>query len=381
MGHDDFLERLVERLNIMDANNVQAFILKLAREKGFLEAIFNTINEGILIIDKKLKINYCNRAATKLLGLPKDLKNVRVSQFLQEINWRKVLDDDSSEWQKLARSEIEILYPEKRVLQFYLVPHEQEKGLASVILIDVTENKQQTIEQLETQKLQVISMLAASVAHEIGNPLNSLSLHLQLLEQEIIDDSLDKEDALDIIKVAKNEIERLDVIINQFLKAIRPGTLHLESLSLTKVLGEALHFMRHEIESKKVVVICNLAETIPNIQGDKNALKQAFYNILKNAMQAMTDGGKITIECRYENGEIELIFSDTGTGISSKNISTMFEPFSTSKENGSGLGLMIVDRITREHGGDLSIVSEEGLGTSVIIKLYPAGRRIRVLSA
>ena len=381
MGHDDFLERLIQRLNIMDANNVQAFIMKLAREKGFLEAIFNTINEGILIIDKNLKINYCNRAATKLLGLPDDLKNVRVSQFLQGINWKKVLADDSNEWQKLARSEIEILYPEKRILQFYLVPHEQDNSLASVILIDVTESKKQTIEQIESQKLQIISMLAASVAHEIGNPLNSLSLHMQLLEQEIIDDSLDKDDALDIIKVAKNEIERLNMIINQFLKAIRPGSLHLEQLKLTKILGEALHFMRHEIENKKVVVSCNFSDTVPYIQGDANALKQAFYNILKNAIQAMTDGGKLVIECRYENGEIELIFTDTGIGISSKNLSTMFEPFSTSKEDGSGLGLMIVDRIIREHGGDLSIVSEEGLGTSVIIKFYPAGKRIRVLTA
>ncbi|UDQ99192.1 ATP-binding protein [Lentisphaerota bacterium WC36G] len=381
MGHEDFLERLIQRLNVMDTNSVQAFIMKLAREKGFLEAIFNTINEGILIVDKQLKINYCNRAAIKLLGLPDDLQHVRISQFLKEINWQKVLDNDAQEWQKLARSEIEILYPEKRILQFYLVPHEQDHSLASVILLDVTENKQQTIDQIESQKLQVISMLAASVAHEIGNPLNSLSLHLQLLEQEILEDSFDKEDALNIIRISKSEIERLDVIINQFLKAIRPGSLHLECLKLTKVLGEALHFMRHEIENKKVVVSCNFAETIPSIKGDKNALKQAFYNILKNAIQAMTDGGKLTIDCRYENGEIELTFTDTGTGINSKNFTTIFEPFSTSKENGSGLGLMIVDRIIREHGGDLSIVSEEGKGTSVIIKFYPAGRRIRVLSA
>ena len=379
MPKEDLLERLVSRINVMDTNSAQRFIMQLAKEKGFLETIFNTVHEGILIIDRSLKIKYFNQQASEMLGLPENISSVRISQFIQGVNWKKILGQDREEWQKISRHEIEIRYPEQRIVQFYLVPHEKNHQLASLILIDVTQNRNETIEQIESQKLQAISMLAASVAHELGNPLNSLSLHLQLLEREIEDDSLDKEEALELIATARNEISRLDVIVKQFLTSIRPGKPVMEMTDIKKVIIESLNFMRQEIENRKILIKCDWPDFMPQIKADSNLLKQAIYNILKNSIQAMQEKGKISISCSHNNGIIEIIFTDTGPGISQEEIGSVFQPFHTSKQTGSGLGLMIVEKIIREHGADLAIETEPGKGTSIIIKFYIHGRRVQFL--
>ncbi len=377
----NFLDRFIERVEDVDANSRQAYILRLTRERGFFETIFNAVEEGILVVDTRLRIRYFNSAAKEMLGLPEDLENIRMSQLLQGVDWRKILNQDAEEWAKISRQELEIVYPSHRFLSFYLVPHEENPGMATVILHDVTESRSRTLEAVESQTAQAVSMLAAGVAHEIGNPLNSLYLNLQLLERSCNDPelALSPEDSVEMIRDCKAEVERLDNIITSFLAAIRPGNPQLKPVDLRQLMLETLTFMRNELDGRSVQVKCHWPEQLSPVSGDAKQLKQAFFNILKNALQAMPVGGELKISAADSAEHIVLEIADTGNGITAKQMADLFAPFKTNKPDGNGLGMMIIERILREHGAEFAVNSVPHGGTSIEIRFPRFGRRISML--
>jgi signal transduction histidine kinase len=314
-----------------------------------------------------------------MLGLPDDLSKVRLSQFLRHIDWHRILQGDEDEWLRMSRQEIEILYPCRRIVQFYLVPHLEDRSTASFIIKDITDSREHSLDELETKKIEAISMLAASVAHEIGNPLNSLYLHLQLMQRQVGAGKMESDELLELLGVAKSEVERLDSIINQFLGAIRPGKPQIAPVNMKSMIVEALTFMQHEIEGRKIEIKCNWPNLLPDIPGDPEQLKQAFYNIIKNALQAMPEGGDLDITCSYDEEFVKVIFSDTGSGISQEKFGAVFEPYYTSRKEGSGIGMMIIERIFREHGAEMTLESTDGQGVSFIIKFLRRNQQARVL--
>ncbi len=368
-------EIIPDELDSMDPHDLYESINKLAEEKGFLENIFNTISEGVMVIDNNLKIKYRNPAATRLLGIPDDTSRLSVASFLKGVDWEALIADKG----RSERRELEVLYPERRIIRFYLVPHEKA-DFVTVILTDITEDYEKNASKVESERSKIISMLAAGVAHEIGNPLNSLYLNLQLLQRMFRKENVDLAEAAESIDASKKEVERLDAILNQFLKALRPAKLHFRPTDLRTVLGEALNFMRHEIENRNVEVKCHWADVLPQIPADEGQLKQAFFNIIKNALQSMPQGGTVTIFCELnEEQEVEVRIIDTGKGIPPENMTKLFNAFYTTKATGNGLGLMIVERIFRQHGARLSVESVEGKGTCFIIVFPGSGSRVRVL--
>ncbi|MDD5727083.1 MAG: ATP-binding protein [Victivallales bacterium] len=378
---ESFLDRFIKRVDSIDANSLQAYILHLSREKGFFETIFNAVEEGILAVDRRLHIRYYNQAAKEMLGLPDDLSHIRLAQFLRNIDWYRILKQDEDEWTRMARQEIEIMYPEHRYLQFYLVPHAEDSGFATVILRDVTETRQRTLRELETETSNYVSMLAGEVAHEIGNPLNSLYLNLQLLNRMFADEHPDVEESREMLKACRDEVQRLDNIINQFLHAIRPGESKMAELDIKNVIIDTLTFMQSEIETRGITVSCDWPDLLPKICGDVSQLKQAFFNILRNAVQAMPQGGEINVNGFYDDDFVILEFIDSGSGISAARLNRIFDPFKSFKKGGTGLGMMIIERVLRTHGAEMSLDTREGEGTAIIIKFPRPGRRIRVLNA
>ena len=380
MPKKDFFDRVNERFDDFDSGSRQAFLLRLVRDRGFFEAVFNAVEEGILVIDPQLRIRYFNRAASELLALPQDLTNLRVSQLLQDVDWRRILGIDGQAWDKVTRQELEILYPEPRFVQFYLVPLEDDTQLAAVILRDVTENRRRQLSEVESETVKAVSLLAAGVAHEIGNPLNSLYLNLQIVERELAEKE-DTSEQIEMLKECKHEVERLDSIIHGFLTAIRPGRPVFEPVKLEELVENVLNFMRSEIEARRVEVKCNWATALPPVSGDAAQLKQCVYNIVRNAVQAMTNGGELTIFGSADREFLTLEFADTGSGITPEQLSTMFSAFHTTKSGGNGIGTMIIERICREHGVEFGIVSSPGRGSVFQLRFPLSGKRVRLLGS
>ena len=378
MSKNDFFSRVNERFDDFDSGSRQAFLLRLVRDRGFFEAVFNAVEEGILVIDPQLRIRYFNRAASELLALPQDMENLRINQLLQDVDWRRILRADSQEWDKVTRQELEIRYPEPRFVQFYLVPLADDAKLAAVILRDVTESRRRQLSELESETVKAVSLLAAGVAHEIGNPLNSLYLNLQIVERELAERE-GSEEQIEMLKECKHEVERLDSIIHGFLTAIRPGRPVFAPLDLSELVVAVLNFMRTEIEARRVEVKCNWATRLPKISGDSDQLKQCIYNIVRNAVQAMTNGGELTIFGSADREFLTLEFADTGSGVTPEQLSTMFTAFHTHKAGGNGIGTMIIERVCREHGAEFGVVTAGGRGTVFQVKFPSGKRRVRML--
>ena len=377
------IQRIMPKLKTLDPGSMHSFVQHLAREQGFLDTVFNTIREAVIVVDSARKILYHNAAAKAMLGIPDDLAHLTIDKLLKGANWDAILPDSGDSPAKLLRQELEISYPQRRIVQVYALPLGDSEDQFAVFLNDITDTMDKAHSDAESERSRLVSMLAAGVAHEIGNPLNSLYLHLQYL-QRVVDRAensgdLDKAGLLEELDESRKEVERLDVIINQFLHALRPGKPDFQPLDLKTLVLESLNFMRHEITAKKVNVEFLWNDDVPLVDGDAGQLKQAFYNLVRNALQSMTSGGSLGIR-GYANDEfISLSVSDTGKGICQENLAHIFEAYFTTRRTGTGLGLMIVERIVREHGGSLSVGGREGEGAVFTISLPRRGRCVRVL--
>ena len=179
-----FVEKLLERAGRVDPGEMQAHLARLAEDRGFLEKIFNTLQEGVAVVDSEGRLTYWNRAAGRLLGLPEDVGAGAwsLSRSLKGVNWKYLLQET-----RTSSGMLEVTYPEKRVLNYYLVPlvEKENENLHVAIFHDVTLEKEKTEEALEVGRVEALTLLAAGVAHEIGNPLNSLHLQMQVMEKDL----------------------------------------------------------------------------------------------------------------------------------------------------------------------------------------------------
>ena len=380
MPRNQFFTKFADKLDSLDPGSIDSYVHILAREHGFLESVFNAIREGIVIIDDSSRLVYHNAVAKEMFGIPDDFSRIRISHLIRELDWDHFFGPDGI-GARTTYHEIEILYPRRRVLNFYAVPREAEgdRSFATLIFNDITATYDRVSSEAKNDRAQLITTLAAEVAHEIGNPLNSLYLNLQLLQKSLDRGSFEPEEGKEMVSEAKSEVERLDHIIHQFLHALRPTKPRLDPMDIKRPVLDSLNFMRHEIEGKNVTVNCLWSENIPKIRGDADLLKQAFYNLIKNAVQAMPQGGTLSISCSSDEHSVYVDVMDQGSGIRQEDARQLFTPFFTTKAKGNGLGLMVVERIVRDHGGRLSFESRVGEGTRFRLTFPVIGSRIRVL--
>src|SRR5213594_2782482 len=394
-----FLEKLIERLGRIGPEEVQNYFLRLAQEKGFLETVFNAIQEGIIVTDSNGRITYLNDAACGLFGLEAaEAIGKPLDERVRGLDWKSLTKSPGP-----VSHDMEIFYPQNRFINFYIVPlvMESRKSVSGIddsgrpgstipataeqvghvmILRDITKSRRTAQQTIESERLNALTLLAAGVAHEIGNPLNSLHIHLQLMERSLqnLDDGA-KAELQNSIDVARSEVNRLDSIVTQFLRAIRPSRPQLRPENLNTIVEEAVRFFTPELQDREIVVERELRSDLPVLQVDRDQMKQAFYNVIKNSLEAMHRHGTLRIRTDMDDTHVIIQFVDTGGGMSAESLSRVFEPYFTTKPSGTGLGLLIVRRIVREHGGELSIESPQRKGLTITIRLPYIDKRVRML--
>ena len=371
-----------------------------------LESVLDSLAEGNLVCDSEHNLIRANKSSERLLPLSRrgeDLVPVwkcvndrEIAAFLKST----ILSGDRADGREFETGNKAVF----RLLSISIFPLVKDYRITGslVHVEDITEKRRKEIRMRQVENLASLTTLAAGVAHEIKNPLGSISIHIQLLQKAFAKNEelyffSHPEDKPDpnfsdgekgptayfamfhrYINVINEEIDRLNHIVVDFLFAVRPMTLNLQEANLNAFIREVMDFIAYELEEARIKPVLELDDNIPLLDLDVQVMKQALLNLIQNAVAAMEGGGTLTLKTEWKDNEALVSIIDTGTGISEQNLAKIFEPYFTTKEQGSGLGLTLVFKIIRGHRGEINVRSKEGEGTSFTFTL-PVPQRVRRL--
>lgn len=357
--------RLVE-LDYKKKIELEKKIIEITRLQNFTKNIVDSINTGIISIDNNHNITYVNKEIKKLFK-DKCRNGIKITKIIDDKNFIEAINQVRIQNKPINNLKLEIEIEEYNLfLDFKILPLTDilDRVLGIVLVI---ENKSD-IKFLESQaersdRLAMVGELASGVAHEVRNPMGIIKTISQVLKKEVKDSEI--REGLEIIE---KEIDRANRVIKSLLDFAKPDTKIIEKISLNVLVDEVLLITKKFIEKEKIIIDVTIKDEI-NISGDKEKLKQVFINIIFNSVQAISNGGKITITISKIGNWVNLSFKDNGIGISNENLKKIFNPFFTTKDTGTGLGLAISNRIIEDHNGYINIESEIGKGTEVNIFL------------
>ncbi|MCL2043286.1 MAG: ATP-binding protein [Treponema sp.] len=370
---NSFYLRALSKKDKLTAEQYRELLVSASAEIARLETVLDSLPSGILVCDEKHSLIKANQSALRLLSL---------SHKEGILLWEIISDDDlAGFFKKSLQSGDQVLEHEmyvrsqrisdagaNRLLSISVHPLVEKRHITGslVRIEDITEKRGREARLRRAENLASLTTLAAGVAHEIKNPLGAISIHLQLLQKAIgIKDGNNHK----YFTVLHEEVDRLNRIVVDFLFAVRPMTLELREGNLNSLITELADFFRAELEQSDIRLWVELDEKLPPVLIDERYMKQALLNLIKNAQAAMPNGGLLTIATIALDSEIRISVCDTGIGIMPENLKKIFEPYYTTKDNGTGLGLTLVYKIIREHQGDVSVDSREGEGTDFEISL------------
>lgn len=373
----DTMDKIVSRLDRLGEEELRRLFLRLASEKGLLQDVFDALRDGLILFDSEGNARFANKAACSIYA--RNLRDLLKEPF-------ELLVGGTCTWKELRGSgasitrDLSVNYPESRHYHFLITP--LSSGDEYLLLIrDDTEQLMRGEENAEADQMNLLTFMASAVAHEIGNPLNSLGLNLQLMQRKLAKlDAESKRKLTSLLETAMAETRRLDTLLRQFLQSMRPGKLQRETVQVNDILAHVLDVLDPEIAPRGIAVQSALSRDLPAISADPNQLFQVFYNLIRNAFQSIpgSEGG-IYLQTDYNDSDVRIIVGDSGTGISHEVMGSMYEPFRTTRKKGNGLGMLIVRHIIKEHGGTIVIASKEGTGTTVTLTLPRADRVVRLL--
>ncbi|GAA0327278.1 hypothetical protein GCM10008967_17230 [Bacillus carboniphilus] len=336
----------------------------------YLQSIIQHTQDAVVVIDKDERVLTANQAFERIFGipieknlgekldiLPKRIVPLAKKQLQKVLQGERLIAIET----KCLRSDGEEITVEMTLSPIY--NKEQSIDAIFVIVRDITQKKETERLLLESEKLKLAGEIAAGIAHEVRNPLTVISGFLQMIDR-------DPQKIKQYSSIMLGEIKRVNEIINEFLLLAKPKPQNFLVCDLTDVVQDVLLLFESECNLKSIVLNTKLSSKPTILKCEPNHLKQVFINLLKNAIEAMPKGGTLTIQTdQTDKNTATVSISDTGVGIPSANMQLIGQPFFTTKDSGTGLGLMITEKIIKDHQGNVEIKSIENIGTEVIIQL------------
>jgi signal transduction histidine kinase len=396
----DFIKRAVKKLSKLTREQIGDLFIAAAAEIDRLETVLESLGQGILVCDARHTLVLANKCAERFLP-------IGVSEPGADPVWTRVWDEKIAGFLEATlksgdRVEEREFNAEskgiQRLLSISVLPLVREHRVTGslVYIEDITEKRGREARLRRAENLASLTTLAAGVAHEIKNPLGSISIHIQLMQKalrtnrELVEQTLQPDkaspgensylDQLDkYIAVVNEEIARLNHIVVDFLFAVRPMDLDLREGDMNALIVELVNFMSFELSDARITCDLELEKDLPLLRFDERYMKQVLLNLVKNATAAMSAGGTLTIKTGRADNEVTISVRDTGLGIPEENLSKIFEPYFTTKATGSGLGLTLVFKIIQEHRGEISVKSKEGEGSCFTISLPVPQRERRLI--
>jgi two-component system, sporulation sensor kinase E len=379
----DFFRRALKKLDRLNSEQRKELLITAVEEIDLLGNVLDSIDMGILVCDNKDNLVLANKCALRMISI-NYIEGVKLEEAILDDQFIETFKDIIANREKIIDKEIEIDQQErKRLYSVNVVPLVHDKKITGTLIYieDITEKRRGEARLRRAENLASLTTLAAGVAHEIKNPLGSISIHLQLLQKALAKKSEASEKKTDkYFSVIKEEIDRLNRIVVDFLFAVRPMNLELREGDINELIAQIMEFVKFEMEQSNIVCMLELDENLPKILFDERYMKQALLNLVKNAQAAMPKGGVFTVATKFADNEIRISLCDTGVGISKEDLAKIFEPYFTTRETGTGLGLTQVYKIIREHQGEITVDSSPETGAEFRIILPVPQKDTRLIA-
>ena len=378
-----FYQRAVDRLDKIDSAQLRELLRRLAADNDLLGMVLDSMARGIIVTDTDGRVLLVNRAAERLVPF-------QTSEFTQLCVWDVISDAeiagflrDTLQRQENARDrDFTIDSGALRTLSFGVLPLVQEGHVSGTLIYaeDVTEKRAAEARLRRAESLASLATLTAGVAHEIKNPLGAISIHLQLIQRRLgaerAGPGADAWGAVrEAVGVIEEEVERLNQIVVDYLFTVRPMNIDLTSEEVNELLAELLRLLRPELEEAGIELREQLSKSLPRVLLDQRAMREALLNLIKNAIAAMvedTASGRprvLTVASSTDGETVTVRIGDTGPGIPQEIQGKIFEPYFTTRDFGSGLGLTLVYKIVKEHLGEIGLDSKPGSGSTFSISI------------
>ena len=389
-----FYQRAVERLDKIDSAQLRELLRRMGSDNDLLGMVLDSMAPGIIVTDTTGHVLLVNRAAERLVPL-------RSAEYAQRRVWEVVSDAeiagflrDTLQRQENARDrDFTIATGAPRTLSFGVLPLVHDGHVAGNLIHaeDVTEKRAAAANLRRTESLAALATLTAGVAHEIKNPLGAISIHLQLIQRRLRGERREPDAGAwravrEAVGVIEEEVERLNQIVVDYLFAVRPMNVNLTSGQVNEVLAELLRLLRPELKEAGIELRERLGRDLPRVLLDQRYLREALLNVIKNAIAAMveapgSDRPRVLAIASAANGEsVTIRIGDTGPGIPQEIQGKIFEPYFTTRDFGSGLGLTLVYKIVKEHLGEIELDSKPGSGSTFSISIPIPQTERRLLS-
>ncbi|MCK5852291.1 PAS domain-containing protein [bacterium] len=373
----DYLKKIVGHISNLDRKQIESLVRKSVANEQFLDLILNSMMEAIIAVDETGTVIFANSSAYDLTGIrSRNLLDKPLINNIRDAALREILQ--KTDLESFYTFEVKVKYPRLLSLVVQTIPIQKETAASSgnnnltclILIRDATYECTQNTTKARETRLETMRLLTAGVAHEIGNPLGAIILHTQLMDRifKRMADTPEMDELKQINHVVNEESTRLKRIVADFLNAVRPLSTKFEFSDITNIFDETFLLLNEELKNKKITLIKDFYD-VPKTMLDADQMRSVIINIVRNATDAMSNGGELTVSLNNKGNWIEITFSDTGEGMDETQMKRIFDPFFTTKTNGSGLGLLIVQRIINSHNGTVKVDSVPDHGTAITIEL------------